>query len=204
MCSFDRRVYFEDYVFVFNEKVYAPAEDSFLFAENLEVEKDESVLDMGTGCGILSVLAAKNARDVMAVDVNPYAIRCTKENAILNNVRGKIAFMQGDLFTSLNEKARFDVILFNAPYLPVSASDASSWIERAWAGGVKGRQVINRFISEVPNHLTGTGRVLMMQSTLANLDETVQRFTDRYLNTQIMADQALPFFETVALIEAKI
>ena len=113
-----KRVHFGNYVFNVWENVYEPAEDSFLFAENLEVEKGAQVLDVGTGCGMLAILAAEKACSVVAVDLNPYALRCAKENSALNNVRDKMAFIQADLLTALNESARFDLILFNAPYLP--------------------------------------------------------------------------------------
>jgi release factor glutamine methyltransferase len=203
MPSSAKRVYFGDYVFFVDENVYEPAEDSFLFADNLEVEAGDAVLDLGTGCGILSTLAAEKARVVVAADVNPYAIRCAKENAKCNNIRGKMSFVQGDLFTWLSEKTRFDAIFFNAPYLPVDKGEADSWIGRAWAGGASGRQVIDRFISEVPGYLKRTGRVLLMQSTLASVDETVRRFADCQLNAGVVAERALPFFETVVLIEAR-
>jgi release factor glutamine methyltransferase len=198
-----KRVYYGNYMFFVDENVYEPAEDSFLFAENFQVEAGAAVLDLGTGCGILGILVAEKARAVVAVDVNPYAVRCAKENAAFNNVRGKMAFVQGDLFTWLSPKTKFDAILFNAPYLPVDKSEADSWIERAWAGGVSGRQVIDRFISEVPRHLKLMGHVFLMQSMLADIDETVRRFADCHLTARVVAECALPFFETVVLIEAR-
>jgi release factor glutamine methyltransferase len=195
-------VHFGGCVFDVYEDVYEPAEDSFLFAENLHVPEGGVVLDVGTGCGILAVWAAKTASRVVAVDLNPFAIRCAQRNTQLNRLGGKIDFVQADLFAALSSSACFDLVLFNAPYLPSEPGEDLSWLGRAWAGGANGRVVVDRFISEVALYLKVNGRVLLMQSTLTGVDETLSQFRARGFCAEVAATQRLPFFETLTLIEA--
>ena len=191
------------YVFDVYEEVYEPAEDSFLFVDNLEVHADEVVLDLGTGSGILAVLAAKTAGSVVAVDLNPYAIRCAKENAKHNRMMSKISFLQSDLFSAFAAGTQFDVVLFNAPYLPSEKDEQDTWIGRSWAGGANGRKIVDRFIAETPRYLKLNGRILLMQSTLTGIQETLSKFDAVSFEASIKAAQKLPFFETLTLIEAK-
>jgi len=202
MPSSIRRVFFEDYIFQVYRNVYEPAEDSFLFAESLAVKKGEVILDMGTGCGILSIIAADKAAKVVAVDVSPHAVRCAKENAKLNSVADKMFFVNGDLFASVKTGEKFSSIFFNAPYLPSEPTE-DTWLELAWTGGVTGREVIDRFISEAPKFLRRDGCIFLMQSTLSNVDETLRRFEKRDLKTSIVTKRALPFFEAIVLVKAK-
>jgi release factor glutamine methyltransferase len=85
MSSLVKRVYFTNYVFDVYPDVYEPAEDSFIFAENLAVNFGDYVLDMGTGCGILGIVAAEKASHVVAVDLNPKAVRVPRKT--LNETR---------------------------------------------------------------------------------------------------------------------
>jgi release factor glutamine methyltransferase len=197
-----KQAHFGDAVFDLTDDVYEPAEDTFLFAENLDVPEGVAVLDVGAGCGILGILAAKKAGNVVSVDLNPYAIRCAKANAVLNHVRGKMDFLQASLFSALSRDACFDLILFNAPYLPSEEGEEASWIERSWAGGTNGRLVVDLFISEVPFYLKPRGRVLLMQSTLTGVEETIRLFGEHGLVAVVKAERELPFFETLTLIEA--
>jgi release factor glutamine methyltransferase len=203
MPSRSKKVFFADHVFHVAENVYEPAEDSFLFAENLVVNECDFVLDMGAGCGMLGIIAAEKGARVVAVDVNPYAVRCAKENAKLNRVMDRMFFVQGDLLTPLRKEERFDLILFNAPYLPVECAEDDSWLGRAWSGGVAGRQVIDRFIDEASKHLRQGGRIFLMQSTLSGVDETLRRFEENGLRASVVAERALPFFEAIVLVKAE-
>ena len=198
-----KRIHYGEYSFDIWENVYEPAEDSYLFAENLDVPLGAQVLDVGTGCGLIAVLAAAKKGNVLALDINPFAVRCAKHNSRLNNVRDKISFFQADLFTAFSEATLFDLITFNAPYLPGPPHEQESWIGRSWAGGVDGRQVIDRFISQAPSHLKHYGRILMMQSTLADENKTIRKFWEHKLSASVIARCNLPFFETLTLIQAK-
>jgi release factor glutamine methyltransferase len=111
--------------------------------------------------------------------------------------------VQGDLFTPVKAVEGFDLILFNAPYLPSKHVQDDSWLERAWAGGQRGRQVIDRFVCESPKYLKKGGRILLMQSTLSDVRETLRKFREEGLEADILAERALPFFETIAIVRAK-
>ncbi|MEM1660934.1 MAG: class I SAM-dependent methyltransferase [Candidatus Bathyarchaeia archaeon] len=185
------------YVF---DGVYEPAEDTFLLADNLDVCEGEIVLDMGTGCGILSVLSALKASFVVAVDINPQAVKCAKENAKRNGVRNKIDFICGNLFDPLRTGLRFTLILFNPPYLP-SEEEPKTWIEYAWAGGADGRRVIDRFLMDLPRYLDCGGRLLMVQSSLSDIEKTIKLLEERDFKVEITCRRGL-FFETITLIKA--
>jgi release factor glutamine methyltransferase len=197
-----KKVFFADYVFKVLENVYEPAEDSFLFAENLVVSAGDVVLDVGTGCGILGIIAAEKASKVVAVDVNPYAVRCARENAELNGVSDRLLCVQGDLFTPIKIGEMFDLVLFNAPYLPSQSIEDKSWLVRAWSGGVTGRQVIDSFIREALKYLKRDGHIFLMQSTLSNVSETLREFEENGLKVCVVAECDLPFFETLVLVKA--
>jgi release factor glutamine methyltransferase len=200
-CS-GRKVLYKDCSFIVTENVYVPAEDTFLFADNLFPQETDSVVDMGTGCGILGIIAAKKAAEVFAVDVNPHAVHCARENALLNDVADKMFFVRGDLFSAISPSRKFSLILFNAPYLPVEKED-DSWLGSAWSGGASGRELTDRFISEASGHLKPMGMVLLMQSSLSGIKETIRSFLGKGFAASVVASRDLPFFETIVLISAR-
>ena len=153
--------------------VYRPAEDSKLLLRHARLRFRGSVLDMGTGSGFLAVEAASDPRvdHVVAVDINPDALDSARSRAGAAGVVDEIEFVLGDLFEGL-EGERFDLIMFNPPYLP-SEGDAD---EASWSGGAVGNEVMLRFLDDAGEHLNPDGDVLMIYSSesgfvLVDVDE---------------------------------
>ena len=196
-----KKIFYKNYAFVIYNEVYEPAEDTFLIAESLPLVNCDTVLDMGTGCGLLAVVAADRASHVIAVDVNPYAVNCAQENIKFNRVTEKVDILQGDLFEPLKSGCRFDLILFNVPYLPVVGSEEKSWIEKAWSGGETGRTVIDAFLREVPEYLSENGSLRLVQSTLTDINETIANLRRNGMDAEVIAENE-SMFEKILLITA--
>src|SRR5205085_7369665 len=83
---------------------------------NLTVRRHvDSALDIGTGCGVQALLAARHARGVTAIDINPRALEFGRFNALLNGFPD-VEFRQGDLFEPV-EGESFDLVVCNPPYV---------------------------------------------------------------------------------------
>jgi len=201
MKSSRKQVFYNDLRFQIFRNVYEPAEDTFLAAASLVVNKGDVVLDMGTGCGILAILAAQKAKRVVAVDINPYAVRCARKNAEVNKLANQVDIREGDLFQPVHKDEKFSLIIFNAPYLPTPPKEGKSWLGKSWAGGPTGRQFIDGFISEASRYLKRDGRILLVQSSLANIDETLEKFLKAGLKARVIAEKKVAF-ETIAVIQA--
>jgi HemK-related putative methylase len=153
---------------VFNPKI--PRSGEFLaslISADL-VTRDADVLDMGTGSGVCAVFAARHAQRVVAVDINAAAIRCARINALLNHVEQKIDFRHGDLFAPVAGE-RFDLILFNPPFLRGPPRDDR---DRAW----RSTDVAERFAASLCDHLKPEGCALVVLSTFGSANLFLDEF----------------------------
>lgn len=148
-------------------QVYQPAEDTFLLirAALAEVKASDVVVEIGTGSGAVASAVQAVAPKTLGVDINPHAA------AHARAVNG-VSAIRGDLFSALC--GTFDLILFNAPYLPTLPEERiDDWLEYALDGGVSGRDVIERFLPQAVSRLSEGGRILLLISSLTGLTETV-------------------------------
>ncbi|MDQ6671429.1 MAG: methyltransferase [Chloroflexota bacterium] len=141
---------------VFNPKLLRSGELLVQQVQRRElVPEGARVLDLGCGSGAAGIAAAGRACEVVAVDINPAAVRCTRTNALLNNV--EVDAREGDLFAPVRAD-RFDVVLFNPPYYRGVPRNA---LDHAW----RSPDLIERFSGELADHLTDTGRALVVLSS---------------------------------------
>lgn len=109
---------------------YSPGGE--LYAEQIPFGEMSSFLEMGCGTGIMSVLAARaGCRSVLALDINPAAVRNTLMNAVRHGVGDRVAARVSDLYSAVRPGERFDGIYWNPPFLdaPEDVVDSSIWHE---------------------------------------------------------------------------
>lgn len=79
-------------------------------------KKNFSVLDVGTGSGVLAITIRKlSDATVTASDISSRALKVAKRNAASQKV--SVKFLQRDLLKNISQK--FDLIIGNLPYVPI-------------------------------------------------------------------------------------
>ncbi len=151
---------------VFNPKFYFT---SRFMAEHIHVNPDNTVLDVGTGAGIQAITAALTALKVVAVDINPEAVKFARKNSRINGVESRVTVLEGNLFSPLKQGDRFDVILFTPPYME---GRPETYFDHALYDPDK--SIAKRFFSEARNFLNNDGYVQMIYSSLADPGSALQ------------------------------
>jgi release factor glutamine methyltransferase len=171
--------------------VYSPEEDSFLFSDFLKKFLSEnkifSYLDMGAGSGILSETASNflNKKNILAVDID-------KESCEYVRKKG-FKVLQSDLFSKIPKIKKFDLITFNAPYLPED-KDEDEDSQRTNAGGKKGDEISLKFLKQAKEHLNKNGKIFLLVSSLTPLKRLAK------YNYKIVAEKNL-FMEKILILE---
>lgn len=155
------------------------------------VPREAEVLDMGTGTGVCAICAGEHARRVVAVDINPLAVRCARVNVLMSGLEHRVEVLQGDLFTPLAGR-RFDLVLFNPPFLQgVPRDDA----DRAW----RATDVAERFAADLRRHLQPGGSALVLLSTFGGADAFIGQFRRRGFDLSVVSERRL-LTETLAIL----
>ncbi|MFA6461169.1 MAG: methyltransferase [Candidatus Woesearchaeota archaeon] len=113
---------------------------SSMILDHFPEVRNKSVLDLGTGSGILSLYAAKQgAKKVIAVDLDERAVSNARRNVKNHSLDDRVQVIQSNLFDKVNEK--YDLILANLPIL--------------------GEDLSERLLGEAPTYLKEEGKLLL-------------------------------------------
>jgi HemK-related putative methylase len=166
---------------VFNPKIFWTGEflANTLMSDPTLVPGGTTVLDMGTGSGVGAVFAARTARRVLAVDINPNAVRSTRINALIHRVEERVEVREGDLFVPVGDE-RFDRIIFNPPFYQREPRDM---LERAFFA----TDVVERFAAGLRDHLAPGGQCLLLLTSTADEPTLLRSFEQRGFSIEVAA-----------------
>lgn len=146
--------------------IYSPEEDSYLMSEVLDMEiplllKNNptlTVLEIGSGSGIQLETLLKNGvkkKNILGTDINPDAVKKCKS----------LGFncIHSDLFSNI--KGKFDLIVFNPPYLPEDSLEPEE-SKLITTGGKKGSELMSLFIEKSKDYLNRGGKIFLLTSSL--------------------------------------
>ena len=174
--------------------MYLPQEDSFFFADFLKTylknkNKSISILDMGAGSGILAeTCLSLGFKNVSAADIDSKAVKYLENK--FKDFKA-IHIIKSNLFSNSSlKKRKFDLILFNAPYLPKDKYDR----EKDTTGGKLGDEISIKFLKQAKKHLFPGGKILLLVSSLTPMNR-IKKF-----NPEIIARKKL-FFEELLILE---
>lgn len=178
------------------DDVYPPREDTYLLlgAALKEAGPDDIALEIGCGSGLITQEVAPRVKSILATDINPHAVRMVKAKGF--------EVVRADLFSGL--RGRFDLILFNPPYLPTTDLERTDqWIDFALDGGEDGRKTIRRFLKGLSAHLRPGGRALLLISSLTGLHEVRSMAESEGLDVQDVAKHRC-FFEQLHVLRLEV
>lgn len=175
------------------EGVYEPAEDSYLLLESIEIKRVMRVLEVGTGSGFIALHCAKEGASVTATDISPVAANNARLNAERNGI--SIDIIQTDLTRGVSGK--FDIIIFNPPYITGEDSEILTKREKEQlVGGEEGYEISIRFLEEVRGLLREGGSILLLTSSQS--EGKVLDHAKNIYEIELLASKEL-FFEKLSV-----
>lgn len=145
------------------------ADESLLFADQVNVKEGDTVMDLGTGSGILALSCAKKASKVYGVDINKKAVDYAQFNAKLNNLQKRVQFLKGDMFSPIGN-LKFDLIVSNPPFVPVPP-DFRFYLHSS--GGTDGLEVVRRILKSISKYLKPDGRFQIIVMSPGNKNSPI-------------------------------
>jgi tRNA1Val (adenine37-N6)-methyltransferase len=155
------------------KKGYRFSIDAVLISQFVKILKNEKVIDLGTGCGILPLLLSQTtkAHSFVGVEIQKGLAECAKKNVILNYLEDRISILHQDYrkLNSIFPPGSFDVVLSNPPYRKYRTGRVNPSIEKAIARH-EIRGTLEDLISIASYLLPTKGRCYLIFPALRTID----------------------------------
>ena len=158
--------------------------------------KEPSILDIGTGSGVVSVTMACELPHavITALDISKSALEIARQNAEDYYAEERISFICSDMFEALNPADKFDIILSNPPYIsddeykelpPEVLADPKISL----VSGEEGMDIIKKLIDKAPSYLKDSGQLMFeIGYNQADMVADLTDKDDRYKKISIIKD----------------
>lgn len=187
--------------FIVNPSVLIPRDETeILVRKAVEIIKEnrfKTVLDIGTGSGCIACMIAKltNAT-VIGADISFEAIETAFKNMENLKLFNRALFRKSDLFSMIREDEKFDVIVSNPPYIPISMKkDIQKEVRfepdsALYTKDEKGLEFYQKIIQDAPKFLNENGYLLFELGINESLEVAQMMKDTGFKNIMIVKDLA--------------
>ncbi len=111
--------------FIVNEHTLIPRDETeFLVREAVRLIKENDLkmaIEIGSGTGCVSCMIAKLAGiQIIGLDISNETLHVALDNATKHNLFNRAIFRKSDVYSNVREREKFDIIVSNPPYIPLS------------------------------------------------------------------------------------
>lgn len=173
--------HFKKFSLAQSKDVFRVGTDSVLLGALATVHDREDILEVGTGCGIISLMIAQRNQDakITALDISPEAVQLAAANFENSPFKSRLKSIEGN-FKYYNSAYKFDLILSNPPYFDENPSKKD----------IHARQqtmlTFNEFVDKSRELLMPTGFIcVIIPAEAGGLFEEIANRNNLFLNRKI-------------------
>jgi release factor glutamine methyltransferase len=169
--------------------MYLPSDDSIFLANVVSLYRGNLALEIGTSGGTILRELSKNFSFVVGTDIDFDSLK----NVVMMSRNVRVICCDA---ASALQNVKFDLIVFNPPYLP----NATNNVDKSVDGGATGIEVSIHFLTSAIDKLNSKGKILMLISSVSETGKLDGFITKSNLVMKKIAQKEL-FYETLQIIE---
>ena len=141
---------------------------------------DESVLELGTGCGLHAItLSHRGAKRLLLTEIERSILDNARHNIEKHGVTAEVHYRIADWIQVGDDRERFDTLVTNPPF--------------GKSGKRYRRYFIDTLILEAHKLVRPGGRVVFVQSSMADIPRTIHTLEENAMSVRVLGEKDAPF-----------